>query len=103
VSLLYWSFQTKGKAAMRKNSEIKAIPILDADTARKIPPKSIPLVFVTSFLRILKNLQKIRRKTVTPQNYSGLHIMETITGLFRPGRAAPAFLSFIHYFERAGK
>jgi hypothetical protein len=97
VSLLYWSFQTKGKAVMRKNPEIKAIPIFDADTARKIQPKSIRLFLgFTLFAVFFKNLQKIRRKPVTPQNYSGLHIMEKITGLYRPGRVAPAALSFIH-------
>jgi hypothetical protein len=99
VSLLYWSFQTKGKAVMRKNSEIKAIPIFDAYTARKIQPKSIRHFSGFALFAVLfKNLQKIRRKTVTPQNYSGLHITERITGFCRPGRVAPAVFIIHHSF-----
>jgi hypothetical protein len=90
---------------MRKNSEIKAIPIFDADTAGKIRPKSTRTFSgFALFAVFLKNLKKINRKTVTPQIYSGLHITETITGLYRPGYASPAVLSFIYQsfiFERA--
>jgi len=99
VSLLYWSFQTKGKAAMRKNPEIKAISILDSDTARKVQLKTSRLFpSFTLFAVFLKNLQKIRRKTVTPQVNSGLHITETITGLCRPGRVAPVVFIIHHSF-----
>jgi hypothetical protein len=98
VSLLYWSFQTKGKAVMRRNSEISAILIRAADTARKIQPKSTwPFQNFTLFAVFLKNLQKIHRKTVTPQIYPGLHIMERISESYRPGHVAHAILSFIHH------
>jgi hypothetical protein len=99
VSLLYWSFQTKGKAVMRRNSEIKAISIIRDDSSRKIKPKSIqPFPGFTLFAVFLKNLQKISRKTVTPQIYSGLHIMERISECYRPGQVAHAVLSFIKLF-----
>jgi hypothetical protein len=82
---------------MRRNSEIPAILTRVADTMRKIQLKSIRFFpGFALFAVFFKNFQKIRRKTVTPQDYSGLYIMERISELYWLGRVTPAALSFIH-------
>ena len=79
---------------MQRNSEIPAILTCVADDVPKITPKLIPLVFVTPFLQVLKNLQKISTKTVTPQDNSGFHIIERITEIYWPKLCRPGHIYY---------